>query len=52
VANKRLGAVLATIQADQRKRDAETLASPRVRNRRKERIRKVRELADAPAASP
>ena len=52
VANKRLGAVLAAIQADQRKRDEEALASPRVRNRRKERIRKVRELADAPAATP
>jgi hypothetical protein len=52
VANKRLGAVLATIQADQRKRDEEALASPRVRNRRKERIRKVRELADAPVATP
>lgn len=52
VANKRLGAVLATIQADQRKRDEETLASPRVRNRRKERIRKVRERADAPVAKP
>lgn len=52
VAHKRLGAVLATIQADQRKRDEEALASPRVRNRRKERIRKVRELADAPVATP
>ena len=52
VANKRLGAVLATIQADQRKRDEEALASPRVRNRRKERIQKVRERADAPVAKP
>ena len=52
VANKRLGAVLATIQADHRKRDEEALASPRVRNRRKERIRTVRERADAPVATP
>jgi len=52
VANKRLGAVLATIQADQRKRDEEALASPRVRNGRKERIQKVRERADAPVAKP
>ncbi len=52
VANKRLGAVLATIQVDQRKRDEEALASPRVRNRKKERIRKVRERADAPVATP
>ena len=52
VANKRLGAVLATIQADQRKRDEEALASPRVRNRRKERIRKVRERADRSVVTP
>ena len=52
VANKRLGAVLATIQADQRKRDEKTLASPRIRNRRKERIRATRKGADAPTASP
>ena len=52
VANKRLGAVLATIQVDQRKRDEEALASPRIRNRRKERIRKVRKDADAPVATP
>jgi hypothetical protein len=52
VANKRLGAVLATIQADQRKRDEEALASPRVRNRRKERIRKIREDADTTVATP
>ena len=36
--NKRLGAVLATIQADECKREEEAPASPRVRNRRKERI--------------
>jgi hypothetical protein len=51
VANKRLGAVLATIQADQRKRDEEALANPRVRNRKKERIRKVRKEADASVAT-
>jgi hypothetical protein len=52
VANKRLGAVLATVQVDQRKRDEEALASPRIRNRRKVRIRKVRKDADAPVATP
>jgi len=51
VANKRLGAVLATIQADQRRRDEEALASPRVRNRKKVRIRKVRKAADAAVAT-
>jgi hypothetical protein len=51
VANKRLGAVLATIQADQRKRDEEALVNPRVRNRKKERIRKVRKEADAAVAT-
>ncbi len=51
VANKRLGAVLATIQADQRKRDEEALANPRVRNRKKARIRKVRKAADASVAT-
>ena len=52
VANKRLGAVLATIQAEQRKRDEKALASPAVRNRRKEQIRKARERADAPVPTP
>lgn len=52
VANKRLGAVLATIQADQRERDEEALASPRVRSRRKERLRKVLERADTPVVTP
>jgi hypothetical protein len=52
VANKRLGAVLATIQADQRRRDEAALASPAVRNRRKERIRRVRKQADAPFSTP
>jgi hypothetical protein len=52
VAKKRLGAVLATIQTEQRKRDEEALASPRIRNRKRERIRTVREAAVAPVASP
>jgi hypothetical protein len=51
VANKRLGAVLATIQADQRKRDEEALANPSVRNRKKVRIRKVRKEVDASVAT-
>ena len=51
VANKRLGVVLATIQADQRKRDEEALVNPRVRNRKKERIRKVRKEADPAVAT-
>ncbi|MBW2397432.1 MAG: ISNCY family transposase [Deltaproteobacteria bacterium] len=48
VSNKRLGAVLTQIQADQRKRDAETLSSPNVSLRRKRRIRAARTHADAP----
>ncbi len=48
VANKRLGAVLAKIQADQRERDEERLASPKVNRRRKQQIRAARERADAP----
>jgi hypothetical protein len=51
VANKRLGAVLATIQADQRKRDEEALANPKVNKRKKVRIRKVRKKADASVAA-
>ncbi len=51
VANKRLGAVLATIQADQRKRDEEALANPKVNKRKKVRIRKVRKAADASVAT-
>jgi hypothetical protein len=52
VANKRLGAVLAQIKADQRARDEQELASPRTKRRRKEQIRAVRTKADAPAATP
>jgi len=48
VANKRLGAVLTKIQADQRERDEERLASPKVTRRRKQQIRAARERADAP----
>jgi hypothetical protein len=51
VANKRLGAVLATIQADQRKRDEEALTNPKVKKRKKVRIRKVRKEADAAVAT-
>ncbi len=47
VANKRLGAVLAKIQADQRERDEERLASPKLNRRRKQQIRAARERADA-----
>ena len=46
VANKRLGAVLAKIQADQRERDEERLASPKVNRRRKQQICAARERAD------
>lgn len=52
VSNKRLGAVLAQIQADQRKRDQETLTSPKVSLRRKRQIRAARAKADAPCGSP
>ena len=52
VSNKRLGAVLTQIQADQRKRDQETLTSPKVSLRRKRQIRAVRAQADAPFGSP
>jgi hypothetical protein len=48
VANKRLSAVLAKIQADQRERDEELLASPKVNRRRKQQIRAARARADAP----
>jgi hypothetical protein len=47
VANKRLSAVLLKIQADQRGRDEQLLASPKVTRRRKQQIRAARELADA-----
>jgi len=48
VANKRLSAVLAKIQADQRARDEELLASSKINRRRKQQIRAAREHADAP----
>jgi len=48
VANKRLSAVLTKIQADQRARDEELLASPKVSRHRKQRIRAARHRADAP----
>jgi len=52
VSHKRLGDVLSKIQAKQRKRDQELLASPRVTLRQKQRIRTARAQADAPPASP
>ena len=48
VANKRLGAVLSKIQADQRERDEERLASPKVTLREKRQIRVARARAGAP----
>ncbi len=48
VSNKRLGAVLAKIQADQRLRDQARLTSPKVTLRDKRRIQAARERADAP----
>ena len=52
VANKRLGAVLSKIQADQRKRDEDLLTSKRVTLRRKKQIRTARAQADAPLGNP
>ncbi len=52
VSNKRLGAVLSQIQAEQRRRDEELLASSKVTRRRKEQIRTGRTRADAPIATP
>jgi hypothetical protein len=52
VSNKRLGDVLSKIQAKQRKRDEEHLASPRVTLRQKGRIRAARALADALPPNP
>ena len=52
VSNKRLGAVLAKIQADQRTRDERFLASTHHTLREKQRIRTARAQADAPPASP
>ena len=52
VSNKRLGAALQKIQADQRKRDDELLASKRLTLRQKKRIQTARAQADAPPARP
>ena len=52
VANKRLGAVLAQIQADQRERDRQRLANPKLTLRQKERIRAAQGRADLAAPSP
>lgn len=52
VSHKRLGAVLAKIQADQQQRDQERLASKKVTLRQKPRIRSARAQADTPLASP
>ena len=51
VANKRLGAVLSQIRADQQERDRQRLAHPKLTLRQKERIRAARERADAAAPS-
>ena len=47
VENKRLGYILSLIQADQRRRDQERLANPKISLRQKQRIRDAREAADA-----
>ena len=52
VSNKRLGAVLSQIQAEQRRRDEERLASSKATRRQKQRIRAARAAADALPASP
>jgi hypothetical protein len=52
VSNKRLGAVLSKIQADQRNRDEESLANKKVTLRKKQRIRRARTQADAPPGTP
>jgi len=51
VANKRLGAVLSQIRADQQERDRQRLASRNLTLRQKTRIRAARERADATAPS-
>ncbi len=50
--NKRLGAVLEKIQADQRNRDEQLLASKSVALRQKRRLRTARVQADVPPESP
>ncbi len=47
VTNKRLGAVLTQIRADQQERDRQRLAHPKLTLRQKDRIRAARERADA-----
>jgi len=49
VAHNRLGAVLMQIQADQRERDRQRLASPSLTLRQKERIRAAQQRASASA---
>jgi hypothetical protein len=49
VSSKRLGAVLAKIQADQRERDRQRLSSPKITLREKRQIRAARARADAPS---
>ena len=51
VSNKRLGAVLSKIQADQRNRDKEFLTKKKML-REKERVRRARAQADAPTGNP
>jgi hypothetical protein len=48
VSNKRLGAVLAKIQANQRERDQQRLSSPKITLREKRQIRAARARAEAP----
>ncbi len=47
VSNRRLGAVLTRIQGEQRKRDQESLSSPRISLRKKRQIQAARGRADA-----
>ena len=51
VSNKRLGAVLSKIQADQRNRDKEFLTKKKTL-REKKRVRRARARADAPTGNP
>jgi hypothetical protein len=49
--NKRLGAALSAIQEVQRERDAERLASKKLRLREKDRLRAARDAAASPPAT-
>jgi len=51
VANKRLAAVLAQIQADQQERDRQRLASPHLTLRQEARIRDSRKRTEVQASS-